>query len=133
VRGVIWIVVLLGAAGCGGDDGGVIDAAAFADVELPAGVTAEMAARGEWLFNRQTCFTCHGRNATGAPLAPALNDQQWLNTDGSFDAIVAIIRDGVSQPVQYPSPMPPMGGVPLSEEQVRYLAAYVYAVSRGGG
>jgi mono/diheme cytochrome c family protein len=114
---------------CSGDD--TANGGAAFDVELPAGVTHDMVARGQQLFNQQTCFTCHGRNAVGGPLAPALNDEQWLNTDGSWDSLVQVIRDGVAQPVQYASPMPPMGGTPLSDEQIRQLAAYVYAASRG--
>jgi mono/diheme cytochrome c family protein len=100
------------------------------NVELPAGVTREMVAAGQQLFNQQTCFTCHGRNAAGGPLAPALDDGEWLNTDGSYDAIVAVIRDGVPQPRRFTAPMPAMGGTPLQDEQIRQLAAYVYAVSR---
>jgi mono/diheme cytochrome c family protein len=33
---------------------------------------------------------------------------------------------------QHPSPMPPMGGAQLTEEQVRALAAYIYSISHGG-
>lgn len=106
------------------------DVSAFADVELPEGVTHEMVAQGQAIFNSQTCFTCHGQNATGGPLAPALNDQDWLNTDGSYEEIVEVVRNGVAQPQEFPAPMPAMGGAPLSEEQIRQVAAYVYAVSR---
>ncbi|HSJ23127.1 MAG TPA: c-type cytochrome [Longimicrobiales bacterium] len=123
---------------CGGADdstpgttgGSAAGNGALPMVELPEGVTQDMVAAGQQVFNQQTCFTCHGRNATGSPLAPALNDGEWLNTDGSFDEIVRVIREGVAQPVQFPAPMPAMGGAPLSEDQIRQVAAYVYAVSR---
>lgn len=111
-------------------DASAADVSAFANVQLPDGVTLDMVAEGQTIFNRQTCFTCHGQNATGGPLAPPLNDQDWLNTDGSYENIVEVIRNGVLQPVEYPAPMPAMGGSPLSEEQIQQVAAYVYAVSR---
>lgn len=107
------------------------DESALADVELPEGVTHEMVAAGQTIFNQQTCFTCHGQNAAGGPLAPPLTDQDWLNTDGSYEEIVEVVRNGVAQPQEFPAPMPAMGGAPLSEEQIRQVAAYVYAVSRG--
>lgn len=102
------------------------------DVELPEGVTPEMVAQGEQIFNQQICMTCHGPNGTGTPAGPALNDQEWLNIDGSYESIVENIRTGVPTPKQYPAPMPPMGGLQLSEDQIRAAAAYVYSISRGG-
>ena len=100
--------------------------------DLPEGVTQEMVAQGEQIFNQQICFSCHGANGVGTPLGPVLTDQEWLNTDGSYEGIMDIVRTGVAEPVQHPSPMPPMGGLQLSDEQVRQVAAYVYALSHGG-
>jgi mono/diheme cytochrome c family protein len=103
-----------------------------ANVELPEGVTQEMVAQGERIFNQQICFSCHGANGTGSVLGPALTDQEWLNTDGTYEGIVNVVRTGVATPVQYQAPMPPMGGIQLSDEQIRQVAAYVYALSHGG-
>ncbi|HEX6135943.1 MAG TPA: cytochrome c [Longimicrobiales bacterium] len=103
-----------------------------ANVELPEGVTQAMVAEGEQIFNQQICFTCHGANGVGTTLGPPMTDQEWLNIDGSYEAIIEVVRTGVVQPVQYPSPMPAMGGIQLSEDQIRAVAAYVYALSRGG-
>lgn len=103
-----------------------------ANVELPEGVTQEMVAQGEQIFNQQICFSCHGANGVGSVLGPAFTDQEWLNTDGSYEGIMEIVRTGVPQPVQFTAPMPPMGGIQLSDEQIRQVAAYVYAVSHGG-
>lgn len=104
-----------------------------ADVELPEGVTAEMVAAGRMLFGgKGSCFACHGRNAAGTPLAPDLTDAEWLHAaDGSFDAIVELINAGVPSPTQHPAPMPPKGGAQLSDEEVRALAAYIYALGHG--
>jgi mono/diheme cytochrome c family protein len=144
-RAALAAVMMMALTACGGDAGSDADAPATqpgadqpaaptvgANVELPEGVTQEMVAQGQQLFNQQICWTCHGMNATGGPLAPALTDQEWLNADGSFESILRIIHEGVPAPVQYSAPMPPMGGAQLTEEQMRQLAAYVYAVSRGG-
>ncbi|HSJ15215.1 MAG TPA: cytochrome c [Longimicrobiales bacterium] len=108
-------------------------APAPANVALPEGVTPEMVAAGQQVFNGTICFTCHGMNGTGGPLAPALNDQNWLNIpDGSFENIMNVIRQGVATPKEYPAPMPPMGGVQLDDEQLRAVSAYVYSLSHGG-
>jgi mono/diheme cytochrome c family protein len=102
-------------------------------VQFPAGVTHEMAVEGQQLFSGQGgCFACHGGDATGTALGPNLRDQEWLNTDGSFEQIIQVIQAGVAQPVRYPGTMPPLGGARLNEDQVRQLGAYVYAISRGG-
>ncbi|MEX0907720.1 MAG: cytochrome c [Gemmatimonadota bacterium] len=102
-----------------------------ATVALPEGVTQDMVAAGDEIFNSgSTCFTCHGAGGAGGPLAPTLNDADWIHVDGGYDAIVAIIDAGVPTPLQFPAPMPPRGGSVLSDEQVRQLAAYVFAISR---
>jgi mono/diheme cytochrome c family protein len=98
-------------------------------VQLPPGVTQAMVDDGKKTFDA-SCFACHGQGGAGGPLAPALNDGQWLNIDGSFDALVQVIANGVPQPKQYPAPMPPKGGAPLNDQQVRAVAAYVYSISR---
>lgn len=107
-------------------------AAVPSNVQLPEGVTPEMVAQGQEIFNTGICWSCHQQNGVGGPLAPALNDATWINTDGTFDGIVNVIKTGVQTPKQHPSAMPPMGGAQLSEDQVRAVAAYVYAISHGG-
>ena len=102
-----------------------------ANVELPEGVTQEMVAQGQQIFNTQICFSCHGMNGVGSPLGPAFTDQEWLNTDGSYEGIMEVVRTGVADPVEYAAPMPAMGGIQLTDEQIRQVAAYVYALSHG--
>jgi len=96
----------------------------------PPGATPEMVAAGQQTFNT-VCVACHGPDAKGTPLAPNLTDSEWINTDGSYQGIISIVQNGVPQPKQYPSPMPPMGGASLTEQQVREVAAYVWSL--GGG
>jgi len=100
-------------------------------VELPDGVTAEMVQAGADLWPTQICGTCHGPAAAGvADFGPDLTDDVWLNSDGSYEAIVATITDGVPEPQEFGAAMQPKGGVPsITEEQVRQLAAYIYATS----
>jgi mono/diheme cytochrome c family protein len=100
-------------------------------VDLPAGVTQEMVTQGEQMFmGPGNCFTCHGAKGAGTPLAPALNDANWLHVDGSYDAIVGIITKGVPTPKQHPAAMPPRGGSQITDDQVRQVAAYVFSISR---
>lgn len=103
-----------------------------AAVDLPEGVTQAMVNDGRVVFETTICFTCHGMDGSGTALAPSLRDQDWINSDGSFEGIVEVVRTGVAQPRQYPAPMPPMGGAQLTEDQIRNVSAYVYAISHGG-
>jgi mono/diheme cytochrome c family protein len=97
----------------------------------PAGATAADVSEGQKIFAATgNCFTCHGPTAGGTALAPALNDNQWLNIDGSFASLQTIINNGVPTPKQFPAAMPAKGGAPLSEQQVKQVAAYVYSISR---
>lgn len=78
-----------------------------------------------------TCYTCHGADAEGTQLAPDLTDARWLHGDGSEQFLVQIITNGVMTPKEYSSVMPPKGGAPLTDEQVRAVAMYVDSL--GGG
>lgn len=97
----------------------------------PAGVTQAMVEQGAQDFG--VCSACHGPAGAGTPAAPALNDNTWINISGSYDDIVRVINEGVAQPKQHTGMMPPKGGGNFSEEQVRAIAAYVYALSHGSG
>lgn len=144
-NGLAMAAALVIATACGGDAGDQADVPApdaapaaepaaqvGADVELPEGVTLDMVTQGKTVFETTTCWTCHGTDAAGGPLAPSLRDQDWLNNDGSYEGIVGIVRNGVPEPQEYPGLMPPMGGAPLTDDQINHVAAYVYALSRGG-
>jgi mono/diheme cytochrome c family protein len=63
-------------------------------------------------------------------VGPDLTSNKWLWSDGSFKGISKTITDGVMQPKHYRSPMPPMGGAQLTDDQVLAVAAYVWSLSQ---
>ena len=104
-----------------------------ASVPVPAGATREMVALGDRIFHGQVaaaaCTGCHGAAGAGSPLGPNLTSGKWLWSDGSFAGILKVITEGVPQPKEYRSPMPPMGGTQLTSEQAGAVAAYVWSMS----
>jgi len=108
-------------------------AATTANVPVPQGATREMVALGERIFRGQVggaaCTGCHGENGQGSSLGPDLADKEWLWSDGSYAEITKTITEGVSQPKQYRSSMPAMGGAQLTADQVSAVAAYVWSLS----
>jgi glucose/arabinose dehydrogenase/cytochrome c5 len=108
-------------------------AAATANLPVPKGATSAMVALGDRIYHGEVggaaCAGCHGANATGSPLGPNLATKKWLWSDGSYDGILKTIREGVANPKEYRSPMPPMGGTQLTPDQLSALAAYVWALS----
>jgi glucose/arabinose dehydrogenase/mono/diheme cytochrome c family protein len=99
---------------------------------IPPGATAAMVALGDRIYHGEsgaTCTGCHGSSGSGSTLGPDLSSGKWLWSDGSPTGIAAIITKGVSDPKQYRSPMPAMGGAQLSADQVNAVAAYVWTLS----
>lgn len=91
-------------------------------------------AAGHAIFTgKGACFACHGPDAKGTPLAPNLTDSTWLHIDGSLDAIVKLVTEGVPTPKNAPAPMPPKGGAALTDVEIRAVASYVYSLSHSGG
>ena len=110
--------------------------AAARNLPVPESATREIVALGERIYRGQVggaaCTGCHGENGEGTPLGPPLTGKKWLWSDGSYAGIKKTITEGVSQPKEYRSPMPPMGGAQLTPEQVSAVAAYVWALSHRG-
>ncbi len=106
--------------------------AGAAALPVPEGATREMVALGERIYRGQVggaaCTGCHGDSGQGTPLGPDLIGKKWLWSNGSYAGIAKTITDGVSQPKEYRSPMPPMGGAQLTPDQVSALAAYVWGL-----
>lgn len=103
-----------------------------ATAAVPPDAQGRVALGGD-IFNGRAaggiCFTCHGADGVGTPLAPSLRDQSWIHGDGSIEFIANTIRTGVPAPKQYPSAMPAFASL-LSDDQIRAVAAYVNSLSR---
>ncbi len=135
------LFVIVALAACGGGESGAPPAqevqpaaeAAAPAVTPPPGATAEMVAQGKTIFTGAgLCHTCHLADGTGGPLAPNLTDDQWLNVDGSYEAIINLVMTGVPQPKQHPGIMLPKGGSTITDEEVRAVAAYVWTLGHAG-
>ena len=98
---------------------------------LPEGVDVAVAQEGQEVFHGAgICYTCHAQGGGGGPLAPDLTDDTWLNADGTYESIIAVINEGVAAPKEHPGAMLPKAGMPLTDDQVSAVAAYVYSLSR---
>jgi glucose/arabinose dehydrogenase/mono/diheme cytochrome c family protein len=109
------------------------DAGASAALPVPPGSTRAAVELGDRVYHGQVggaaCTGCHGDRGQGSPLGPDLTGKKWLWSDGSLEGITKTITEGVSQPKQFRSPMPPMGGAQLTPEQVKAVSSYVWAIS----
>jgi glucose/arabinose dehydrogenase/mono/diheme cytochrome c family protein len=107
--------------------------AGAAALPVPEGATRETVELGQRIYRGEVggapCTGCHGESGQGSPLGPGITGKKWLWSDGSYAGIKKTITEGVSQPKQYRSPMPPMGGAQLTPDQVSAIAAYVWAIS----
>lgn len=89
-----------------------------------------MIAAGQRIFEgRGLCATCHGKQGEGL-LGPTLRlnagKTGWLHTNGSREAIVALIKSGLDASVTKSGiSMPPRGGARLTDAQVEQVTAYV--------
>jgi mono/diheme cytochrome c family protein len=124
-------------AGAGPPEGEHANAGASAAVlPVPAGSSRHMVELGDDVYHGRAggapCAGCHGTDAAGTPLGPPLLGHRWLWSDGSYQSIEKIVREGVAQPKQYRASMPPMGGAQLTDEQLSAVAAYVWGLSHRG-
>jgi mono/diheme cytochrome c family protein len=101
---------------------------------LPSGVTQDQVDKGKTVFTGAgNCYACHGQNAQGM-LGPTTNlvNHQFLHSDGSYPAIVAYIKKGVTKEESKSGiPMPARGGSNINDDQVNQVAAYVWSLSHG--
>ena len=79
-----------------------------------------------------SCSGCHGSDVKGSAVGSDLTSGVWLWGDGSMPAITATIVNGVPNPKRTTGLMPPLGGAPLSPEELAAVAAYVWAVGHTG-
>jgi len=99
---------------------------------MPAGVTDAMVQEGQQIYGGVgICAVCHGPDGSGS-IGPNLTDTEWLLGDGEFEQIVDRILSGVTR-AEATNPlgatMPPKGGAPITDAQVRSVAAYVWTLS----
>lgn len=123
-----------GAAGAAAETGAAAASAeGQQEMELPEGVTAEMVSQGREVYaGAGRCYVCHDAEGQGMPgLGANLTDDEWAHSDGSFDALVQTIMNGVDSSASTTgAPMPAKGGSGITDEQVRQVAAYVWTLSR---
>ena len=102
---------------------------------LPAGVTTAMIAEGDSLFHAASCVRCHGADAKGAQNGPSLMGPTFMHVNGTYEDFVRLIMSGVPadsiKDKSHRFAMRPKGGgqTPLTDDQVKAVAAYVYSLS----
>jgi glucose/arabinose dehydrogenase/cytochrome c5 len=105
---------------------------ATAGLPVPPGSSAQQVALGARVFAGQvggaTCSGCHGSDAKGSGIGADLTAGKWLWSDGSLAGIQQTIANGVPHPKEHSGVMPPMGGVQLSQDDLKAVAAYVWAL-----
>ena len=140
--GVLLVGTILGVAcSAPAPDGGnaadtVLDAEQreiLASAGLPTGVNVGMIERGARIFlGYGNCHVCHAEDARGARGVGAdLTDDEWWNSDGSWRGIVETIESGVPSEDshnEWGAMMPVRGGTDIDGEEVRAVAAYVWAL-----
>ncbi len=102
---------------------------------MPPGVTDSLIERGAVVYRGSArCDMCHGADARGTDDGPDLTDDKWLRGNGTFDEIVERVRYGVPRrDAKTDKPMPMRGWEPVSDDDVRAVAAYVWSLRRGSG
>jgi len=105
---------------------------AQASLKLAPGITREQVIKGDHIFHGEasggTCSGCHASDGKGSEVGADLTSRDWLWGDGSLAAIAATIRQGVPAAKKSFGVMPPLGGAPLSTDDVTAVAAYVWAL-----
>jgi mono/diheme cytochrome c family protein len=99
---------------------------------LPAGMTVDMLVDGDRLFHgRGGCFACHGAEAQGLPAAGDGITSALFYARHEWRSIDSLITAGIPDALtRSPIAMPARGARgDLSPEEIRRLAAYVWAIS----
>lgn len=103
---------------------------------IPAATLARMIDAGSDVFNDGTCVACHGVGGRGTrQRAPDLTDDEWLHSQGRYEGIIRTIFWGVKREemkavTPRPFQMNPKGGMTMTTEEFRAVAAYVWSLSR---
>jgi mono/diheme cytochrome c family protein len=97
----------------------------------PEGVTDSSIAWGRQLFHGSAnCASCHGREARGTDEGPALTGALWLHGPGTYAWLVDQIKRGIPAHQTWTGkPMPMRGWSNMPDDDVRAVAAYVWALT----
>jgi len=109
-----------------------VSSAPAGGLPVPPGATAAQVERGGRIFRGEladgTCGGCHGMDGKGTALGADLTAGTWMWSDGSLAGLTETISKGVAAPKKAHSPMPPMGGLQLSPEDLAAVSAYVWSI-----
>ena len=103
---------------------------------LPAGVTLDMIRQGDSVFHYAgACVTCHGPNAMGMPDKGSSLSLGLHFVPVEWNAIDSLVTQGLPEAMTRTSiAMPPRGaGSNLTPDQIRQVAAYVWAIAQTYG
>src|SRR5689334_5242980 len=103
-----------------------------AGLPIPPGGSPDQLALGDRIFHGQaqggTCSGCHSSDGKGSSVGSDLTSGKYLWGDGSVEAIMHTIENGVPKAKEHTGAMPPKGGANLSQADVTALADYVWAL-----
>jgi disulfide bond formation protein DsbB len=104
--------------------------------KLPAGMTLDMIRQGDSVFHYAgACITCHGPNAMGLPDKGSSLSLGLHFIPADWNAIDSLVTAGLPEAMTRTSiAMPPRGaGSNLTPDQIKQVAAYVWAISQTYG
>ena len=124
MRSATVIVALLAAAGD-------LAAQVHGPPQRPLGVTDSAIVWGRGLFHGSAgCSACHGEGGRGTERGPNITGAIWLHGPGTYESLIEQVKHGVPAARSYTGEgMPPRGAVPMPEDAVRAVAAYVWSIS----
>ncbi|HVK00992.1 MAG TPA: c-type cytochrome [Gemmatimonadales bacterium] len=124
MRSATVIVALLAAAGD-------LAAQVHGPPQRPPGVTDSAIVWGRGLFHGSAgCSACHGEGGRGTERGPNITGAIWLHGPGTYESLIEQVKHGVPASRSYTGEgMPPRGRVPMPEDAVRAVAAYVWSIS----
>jgi mono/diheme cytochrome c family protein len=103
---------------------------------LPPGMTLQMIVQGDSIYHGAgNCSACHGIEAQGLPAAGDALTVGLNYAQPKWESIDSVIYMGIPEALtRSPMQMPPRGGrSDLTPQQVRLVAAYIWAISQTRG